>query len=115
MLTESSAMSGSIVGFSVRSRLWPSLRLTLREPVTERGAVLINLLKCAGDVVHVGARSKEQALLKPHALFTADEIAIRAVSFAVVQPRGCPGQKRSEGFVAEHRLMVQRKTITARA
>ena len=108
-------MSGSIVGFSVRSRLWPSLRLTLREPVTKRGAVLINLLKCAGDVVHVGARPKEQALFKPDALFAADQVAVRAADLAVIEPGSSLRQKWSERFVSEHRLVVQRKAISGRA
>jgi len=52
-------------------------------PVVQRMAVVINLLERASDVVHVVLASEEHALFEPDALFTANEVAVRAMGFAV--------------------------------
>src|ERR1017187_8194321 len=70
-------------------------------------------LERLGDVVHVGLRAEEEALLEPRALLAADCFAIGAFDLAVVQRPGGIRQVGTKGAVQEQRLAVEGQGIAA--
>src|SRR5262245_23285478 len=75
----------------------------------------MNLLKRAGDVIHVGPAPEEHALLQPNALLAANEIAVWTMRLAIIQLALRAREIRAKRFVSKHRLPMQRETITRRA
>src|ERR1035441_9456510 len=71
-------------------------------------------LERLGDVVHVGLRAEEEALLEPRALLAADCFAIGAFDLAVVQRPGGVRQVGTKGAVQEQRLAIKGQGIASR-
>src|ERR1035441_4495959 len=70
-------------------------------------------LERLGDVVHVGLRAEEEALLEPRALLAADCFAVGTLDLAVVQRAGGVWQVGTKGAVQEQRLAIEGKGIAA--
>src|ERR1035438_1140522 len=70
-------------------------------------------LECLGDVVHVGLRAEEEALLEPRALLAADCFAVGALDLAVIQRPGGIRQVGTKGAVQEQRLAIEGQGIAS--
>src|SRR4051812_20469807 len=85
------------------------------EPIAQCTPVFVSFFECARHIVHVRSRSEKHVLFQPDALFTANEIAVGATDVSIVKPRRCLWQIRAESFLAEHRLLIQRKSVATGA
>src|ERR1039458_5078018 len=75
--------------------------------------MLMYSLERLGNVVHVGLRAEEEALLKPCALLAADCFAIGALDLAVVQRPGGIRQEGTKSAVQEQRLAIEGQGIAS--
>ena len=85
--------------------------LTKRNPLEI--TFLVNLLKDAGHIINVLVRAKENSMFEPDALLATKEVAVRGMNLSIIHICRRLWNVGAERLVSKHRLLVQRKTITA--